>query len=307
MFIPVLFAGTAIALASYVILSFVFSEERRVNRRLQALGDYESQQALEVEPLLQPFRQRVAGPIAAWLAGGVRAFAPGDSKARTRSRLVKAGNPGGLDADGFAALKVLAAAGTAVVCLLLLLIRGTSLGWILLICSGAAAAGFFIPDMWLNHRTQSRKVEIRRAMPDMLDMLTISVESGLGFDAAVAKLVTNSEGPLAHEFARMLQDVQAGMAREDAFRGLAERTDVPEINTFVMSMIQADVFGISVSSVLRTQAREMRVKRRQYAEEQAQKAPVKIVFPLILCILPATLIVVVGPAIVSIIAAFSAT
>ena len=307
MFLPVLFAGTAIALASYAILSFIFSEERRVNRRLQALGEYESQQALEVEPLLQPFRQRVAGPIAAGLARGVRAFAPGDSKARTRARLVRAGNPGGLDADGFAALKGLAAAGVSIVCLMLLLIRGTSLGWIVLLCTAAAAGGFFIPDLWLNHRTQSRKVEIRRALPDMLDMLTISVESGLGFDAAVAKLVTNSEGPLAREFARMLQDIQAGMAREDAFRGLAERTDVPEINTFVMSMIQADVFGISVSSVLRTQAREMRVKRRQYAEEQAQKAPVKIVFPLILCILPATLIVVVGPAIVSIIAAFSAT
>ena len=307
MFLPVLFAGMAIALASYAILSFIFSEERRVNRRLQALGEYESQQALEVEPLLQPFRQRVAGPIAAGLARGVRAFAPGDSKARTRARLVRAGNPGGLDADGFAALKGLAAAGVSIVCLMLLLIRGTSLGWIVLLCTAAAAGGFFIPDLWLNHRTQSRKVEIRRALPDMLDMLTISVESGLGFDAAVAKLVTNSEGPLAREFARMLQDIQAGMAREDAFRGLAERTDVPEINTFVMSMIQADVFGISVSSVLRTQAREMRVKRRQYAEEQAQKAPVKIVFPLILCILPATLIVVVGPAIVSIIAAFSAT
>ena len=307
MFIPVLLAGTAIALASYALLSLVFSEERRVTRRLQSLGEYESQQALQVEPLLQPFRQRVVGPMATGLARGVRAFAPGDSKARTRARLVKGGNPGGLDADGFTALKGLAAAGTAVLCLLLLLIRGTSLGWIILVCTGAAAGGFFLPDLWLNHRTQSRKVEIRRAMPDMLDMLTISVESGLGFDAAVAKLVTNSEGPLAHEFARMLQDVQAGMAREDAFRGLAERTDVPEINTFVMSMIQADVFGISVSSVLRTQAREMRVKRRQYAEEQAQKAPVKIVFPLILCILPATLIVVVGPAIVSIIAAFSAT
>ena len=304
MFIPVLLAGTAIALLSYAVLTFAFSEERRVNRRLRALGEYEAQQALEVEPLLQPFRQRVVRPMAKGMAKGVRALAPGDSKARTRARLVKAGNPGGLDADGFSALKVLAAAAVALVCLLLLLVRGTSLGWIVLLCLGAAAGGFFLPDVWLNSRTQKRKTEIRRALPDMLDMLTISVEAGLGFDAAVAKLVANSEGPLAREFARMLQDVQAGMAREDAFRGLAERTDVPEISTFVMSMIQADVFGISVSSVLRTQAREMRVKRRQYAEEQAQKAPVKIVFPLILCILPATLIVVIGPAIVSIIKAF---
>ena len=126
MFIPVLLAGTAIALASYALLSLVFSEERRVTRRLQSLGEYESQQALQVEPLLQPFRQRVVGPMATGLARGVRAFAPGDSKARTRARLVKAGNPGGLDADGFTALKGLAAAGTAILCLLLMV---TLIGW----------------------------------------------------------------------------------------------------------------------------------------------------------------------------------
>jgi tight adherence protein C len=138
----------------------------------------------------------------------------------------------------------------------------------------------------------------------MLDMLTISVEAGLGFDQAMAKLVRNSTGPLAKEFARMLQEVQAGVERNQALRHMAQRADVSDLNAFITAIIQADVFGVSVSSVLRTQAKEMRLKRRQYAEEQAQKAPVKLVFPLILCILPATILVILGPAVVSIGRAF---
>ncbi|MDO8987425.1 MAG: type II secretion system F family protein, partial [Coriobacteriia bacterium] len=140
--------------------------------------------------------------------------------------------------------------------------------------------------------------------PDMLDMLTISVEAGLGFDQAMAKLVRNTTGPLSEEFGRVLQEVQAGVKRTDAMRRLAQRTEVPELNGFIMAIVQADVFGISVSGVLRSQATEMRIKRRQYAEEAAQKAPVKLVFPLVICILPATLIVILGPAIISFVQVF---
>jgi tight adherence protein C len=138
----------------------------------------------------------------------------------------------------------------------------------------------------------------------MLDMLTIAVEAGLGFDAAVTKYVRNQSGPLAQEFAVALREVQAGMTRREALRALANRCDVAELSAFITAMVQADVFGVSVGSVLRTQSREMRVKRRQRAEEIAQKAPAKMVFPLILCILPATLIVLMAPAILSIIRLF---
>ncbi len=137
-------------------------------------------------------------------------------------------------------------------------------------------------------------------------MLVVSVEAGLGFDAAVSKLVANTTGPLTQELGRMLSEVRAGAARRDALRQLAERTQVPELGTFVTAMVQADLFGISVGNVLRTQASEMRTKRRQQAEEMAQKAPVKLVFPLVLCILPATLLVVLGPAIISIATLFGA-
>lgn len=163
-----------------------------------------------------------------------------------------------------------------------------------------AVAGFYLPDIWLRTRISARQLEIRRTLPDMLDMLTISVEAGMGFDAAVARITGSRSGALSEEFAHMLQEIQSGLARREAMRNLAERTQVPELNTFIMSMVQADVFGVSISKVLRTQSRDMRIKRRQFAEEMAQKAPVKIVFPLVLCILPATLIVIAGPAILGI-------
>jgi tight adherence protein C len=137
-------------------------------------------------------------------------------------------------------------------------------------------------------------------MPDMMDMLMISVEAGLGFDAAVSKYVGNNTGPLSQEFRIVLSEIQAGMSRREALRHAADRTEVPELSAFVMAMVQADIFGISVANVLRGQSHEMRLRRRQLAEEIAQKAPAKMVFPLIICILPATLIVLMGPAVIQI-------
>ena len=135
-------------------------------------------------------------------------------------------------------------------------------------------------------------------------MLTISVEAGLGFDQSVSKYVQNASGPLAEEFGMTLHEIQAGKSRRDALRALGDRASVAELRAFIMAIVQADVFGVSISEVLRTQSHEMRLKRRQRAEELSQKAPAKMVFPLILCIMPATLIVVMGPAIIKIASAF---
>jgi len=302
--VAVVLAGLGAGLLGFTILDLLFSEERRVRRRLAGLSEYERTQAAEAEPLLKSFRDRVAGPAGSRLAGGLRSLVPAMYAARVATRLARAGNPRNLTVSGFVAYKAMGAISAYVTCALAYsLMRGLS-GATLLGSALAAVAGFFIPDLWLRSVTRRRQLAIRRALPDMLDMLTISVEAGLGFDQAVSKLVSNSTGPLAEEFSRMLQEIQAGIARPDAYRHLAERTDVPEVSTFVTSMVQADVFGISVASVLRAQAKEMRVKRRQHAEEIAQKAPVKIVFPLVLCILPATLIILLGPALVSIGRAF---
>ena len=146
---------------------------------------------------------------------------------------------------------------------------------------------------------------IERALPDAIDLLTISVESGLGFDAAVAQVARNTDGPLAEEFARMLQEMQIGRGRADALRSMADRTNLPDLRGFVSAMVQADTFGIPIGAVLRVQSSEIRLKKRQWAEEQAQKVPVKILIPLIFCILPCLFIAVLGPAGITIMHSFS--
>ncbi len=165
--------------------------------------------------------------------------------------------------------------------------------------------GFFAPNLYLYQRTHERSEQLQRELPDAIDLLTISVESGLGFDAAVQQVARNTEGPLADEFSRVLREMQIGQGRADALRALGERTNVPDVRTFVGAMVQADSFGIPIAQVLRVQSAEMRVKRRQRAEEKAQQVPVKITIPLIFCILPTLFIAVMGPAVLSIMDSFS--
>ena len=295
------FAFTAVLV--YFGLSLVFSEERAVSRRLDQMSAYEAGELRQAEPLLRPFSERVIGPAAAGIAATVRAVAPTGYRERVRQRLVLAGSPRKMSAERFIALKAL---GTFVAVLLVLAaatVRTFSAStWLVAVVF--IGITFYFPDARLNGAVADRQKTIRRALPDMLDMLTISVEAGLGFDAAVSKLVRNSSGPLAEEFGRALQEIQAGVERSEALKHMTERTEVPELNAFIMAMVQADMFGISVSKILRAQSHELRVKRRQRAQEMAQKAPAKMVFPLILCVLPATLIVLAGPAVISIGAAF---
>jgi len=293
----------SVALIAWATFTLYFSEDRKVKRRLSQMSDYEQDQAMAAEPALRPFSERIMNPAGAAVGRAVKTVTPRDYRERLRHRLVLAGSPRGMSAERFTVVKFLAASGILLLGIGVTVVKGTSVGsWLFVL--GLAVFAFIAPDLWLSSAISSRQKTIRRALPDMLDMLTISVEAGLGFDQAVSKLVRNSEGPLAKEFARMLQEVQAGVDRSDALRGLVWRTEVPELSAFITAIIQAEVFGISISSVLRTQAAEMRLKRRQMAEEAAQKAPVKMVFPLILCILPATMIVVLGPAIVSVGRAF---
>jgi len=172
---------------------------------------------------------------------------------------------------------------------------------VLIIAGGLGAVfGFFLPDLLLYNSGLKRQDKIPRALPDALDMLTICVEAGLAFDAALAQVARYSTGPLAAEFARVLQEMQIGKSRSEALRSMGERTSSPELKAFISAMIQSAELGIPVAHVLREQAKEMRVRRRQRAEGQAQKVPVKITFPLILCLFPALLIVIIGPGIISI-------
>lgn len=295
----------SVALLATALLGVAFSEERRVTQALHKVSDWEQQQAGDAEPLLRPFRARVLSPAMRGLGTTLGGFLPSNSRARMQHTLELAGNPGGLTPEGVLALGIAGAIVTPLLAIAIVLVLGggTSLIAVLLVIA-AVFVGYLAPSMWIDELRRRRQNAIRLALPDMLDMLTISVQAGLGFDMALTKLIRNTRGPLAEEFARMLGEVQAGVSRRDGLRHLGERTDVSELDNFIMAMVQADVFGVSVSGILQSQALELRKKRRQRAEELGQKAPVKMVFPIILCMLPATMLVILGPAIISVGKAF---
>jgi tight adherence protein C len=207
-------------------------------------------------------------------------------------RLDLAGNPARWTPDRFLAVKGLGLVALAVLGALSGL---HSPALLVLFVAIGAAIGFFLPDLLLYNAGTKRQEKIRLALPDALDMLTVCVEAGLGFDAALAQVARNTTGPLAAEFARALQEMQIGKSRADALRATAERSSAPELRAFVSALVQASELGVPVAAVLREQAKEMRLKRRQHAEERAQKVPVKILFPLILCLFPGMFVVIIGP------------
>ncbi len=229
-----------------------------------------------------------------------RIIAPQKRLQRIKKNLILAGSPRQLDVDKFLALKVLLAITFMITFVLPTYFVFNRLSIMIFSLAMLGAGGYYLPDLYIHRLIQGRKKAIRRALPDTLDLLTISVEAGLGFDAAMQRVVKKNKGPLAEEFRRMLKEIQLGSSRREAFQNLSKRTEVPELESFILAMLQADVFGIRIGKVLRVQSSEMRIKRRQEAEEIAMKAPVKIVFPLVFCIFPALLAVILGPAVIGI-------
>ena len=232
-----------------------------------------------------------------WMRGLAVRLSPSGIGGSLQRRLDLAGNPGRWTPDRVLAVKgfgllVLAALGA--------LYGLRSPGLLILCVILGGAAGFFLPDVLLYNSGQKRQEKIQMLLPDAIDMLTICVEAGMGFDAAMVQVARNTDGPLAAEFARSLQEMQIGKSRSQALRAMVDRTSVPELRTFVSSVVQGAELGIPVAQVLREQAKEMRVRRRQRAEGRAQQVPVKITFPLILCLFPALLVIVVGPGIIEI-------
>jgi len=302
----VLYAGLLLVFLGIVvaIASFSYHERDGVARSLAAVEAIKAAPDPMRQQLDAPFNERVTGPMFQRLTSLGRRFTPNDQSARLRRKLDLAGNPPGWDPDRVLAFKMLGLLVGAAVGFILPLLFG-NVAWALVFGIGLAVFGFFLPNILLYQRAYDRSQTIQRELPDALDLLVISVESGLGFDAALAQVARNTHGPLAEEFFRVLQEMQLGTGRSDAMRALADRTDVTDLRGFVTAMVQADAFGIPIANVLRIQAREMRIRRSQRAEESAQKVPVKILFPLIFCILPALFIVILGPAAIQIMTAFS--
>ncbi len=256
------------------------------------------------EDLDAPFSERVLDPLLKRFLGIGRRLSGADTGNRIHRRLELAGNPAGWTVDRVVSAKVLCGLGGLMVGLLFAAVIDPATTAKLVIVLGAIVLGFFAPNFYLYQKSYDRQNAIQKGLPDAIDLLTISVESGLGFDAALQQVARNTTGPIAEEFARVLQEMQIGQGRSEALRALADRTNLADLRSFVSALTQADSFGIPIGQVLRVQSSEMRVKRRQRAEQKAQQVPVKITIPLIFCILPCLFIAVMGPAVISILSSF---
>ena len=301
----VLFVVCTFGAAGLLVLAFDFNaaERKQAVRLLQAqVGPTSSVEIpnLREEDLSRSIVSRALIPIFTGAGRLARRFTPLGAFERYGRKLTLAGNPAGWDAERVAALKVIGGIVGLVGSFFLSTAGGIGGVKQVVMIGLLTAVGWFGPDVILDNKVEARQKEIRRALPDTLDLLTISVEAGLSLNASIAQVVRNVPGTLSRELSRMLQEIQLGVSRQDAFKALGERTDVPELNGFVLAMIQADVFGVSIANVLRTQSADLRVKRRQRAQEEAQKTPVKIVFPLVVCILPSLFVVVAGPGVIRI-------
>jgi tight adherence protein C len=271
-----------------------------VQARLTQLGTMQAKNLEELE-LQAPFLERTLRPLAAGLSGRMSKVASSSFQEKAEKRLALAGNPGNLRVADWLGIKAVVAIIGAILFIFLFGVLGLmSLPPVLRILMGAVGLmfGYTIPEFWLGGRVRKRQHLILLQIPDTLDLLTISVRAGLGFDAALAKVVEKLEGPLVDEFRRALAEVRVGKARRDALRDIVPRTEVIPLTNFIGAIIQAEQLGVSISKVLQVQSEQLRIERRQRAEEMAAKAPIKMLFPLVGCIFPSLFIIILGPAII---------
>jgi tight adherence protein C len=251
-----------------------------VQARLTQLGSVQARNLEELE-LQQPFTERTLRPFVGRLSRMGSRLSSASSADNSERRLAMAGNPGDLRLSDWLGVKIL------------------FLGLV------GIGIGYLLPEFWLGGRIKARQKIILKMIPDTLDLLTISVRAGLGFDAALAKVVEKLPGPLSDEFRRALAEVRVGKTRRDALRDMVPRTNVQPLSNFIGAIIQAEQLGVSISKVLQVQSEQLRIERRQRAEEMAARAPIKMLFPLVGCIFPSLFIVILGPAIISIVKTMS--
>ena len=301
--VVILALGILLVVSSIVLLALALRTDQEaagVNRSLavlEAMGHAPKELTHELD---LPFTDRVIEPLRARALAIGRRVTGADAAERIRRKLDTAGNPPGWTVDRVLSGKVICAVAGLVVGVLVAVLLGTGFLIGALLTLAGLVVGFFAPNLYLYQRTYDRNERLQRELPDAIDLMTISVEAGLGFDAALQQVAIKTEGPLADEFMRLLREMQLGQGRPEALRGLAERCNVDDVRSFVSAVVQADGFGIPVAQVLRVQSSEMRIKRRQRAETKAQQVPVKITVPLIFFILPCLFIPVMGPAIINI-------
>jgi tight adherence protein C len=290
-------AGVGVALYGALTVRQV---ETSVTARLQRYELRPASSLTELE-LQVPRTERLLGPVRRSIARRVRQVTPIGTIEKSQLKLAQAGNPNNLTVQDFLGIKGMAAIALGIGGFLFMTFILRPAGMIMI---GAEAVvvlgGFFLPDIWIRQKIKARQLEIQRFLADAIDILAISVEAGQGFIGALITLSSRKKNALTYEFDRFRVEVSAGKGRREAFRDLALRTGVEDLKNFVAAMIQADQLGIGIADVLRAQSEELRIKRRQRAEEKARKAPIKMLFPLVLLMFPSLFIVILGPALPSI-------
>ncbi len=291
----VIVAGLVIFVAVLFLIRSGARSSGSVQERMEIYSARAEPVTLEEIELSRPFSERILQPLLERASQFVTRFTPQKTLEQTRYKLELAGRPGDLTPDKFWGIRALAAGGLGAFIFFIMTMGGqVSKGF--MYGFGAGMFGFLFPGIWLGSKISARQNAVLRALPDALDLLTICVEAGLGFDAAMNKVNEKWDDPLSQEFGRVIQEIQLGKARRDALRDMSARMDVADVTSFIAAIIQTEQLGVSISKVLGIQSKQMRMKRRQRAEEKAHQAPIKMLFPMVFLIFPAVYLVLLGPA-----------
>ncbi len=269
-----------------------------LQERLAQYAERDVPESLEEIELSLSFQDRILIPMLRQVANFTVRFTPQKQLEEARHLIDMAGLAGTLEPTSFFALRIVATVGLGLLAFLLFFVftSTTAPTTAILYTVGGAALGYFFPMLWIRSKITRRQTNILKALPDALDLLVICVDAGIGFDQAMGKVYDKWDNELAIAFGRVLRELQLGMPRRDALKAMADRMDVPDVTSFVAAIIQADQLGVSMAQILRIQSDQMRVKRRQRAQEKAQQAPVKMMIPMVLLIFPSIWIVLLGPA-----------
>lgn len=301
-----IFIGVVLVIAVVLVLIGIrnpkAADEQALYERLEEFSQSGTPIDLEQLEMAQPFTERVIYPIARKLGEFTMRFTPQNWLTSISRKLELAGSTSKMDPSLFLALQFISGVGFGVLMFLLLKLTGSNIpgGRIFLFTAGITIVGFFFPQYQLSRNITNRQKNIRKAMPDALDLLTICVEAGLGFDAAMSKVAEKWESQLSMAFARVIQEIQLGKTRREALYDMQANIGLSEMTSFVAAIIQSEQLGVSMAKVLRIQADQMRIKRRQIAEEEAHKAPTKMLIPMALLIFPSILVVLMTPALLQI-------
>ncbi|MBE2221031.1 MAG: type II secretion system F family protein [Anaerolineae bacterium] len=297
---PTLFILLAGVVAVIIIIASIFllrrAEDDPLTVRIDEFAAREEIVSIEEIELSMPITDRIFIPIIRKFSDFIIRFTPQKSLEQTTRQLQLAGNPRNMSAANFWMLRILATVGISGLLAMMMLRNGAETGRVLLWALGGAALGFMLPAMFLRSMIDRRKQAIIKKLPDALDLMTICVDAGLTFNAAMQKVAEKWDDPLSTEFGRVIYEMQLGKSRRQSLKDMSERIDVPDVTSFIAAVLQAEQLGVGIGKVLRIQSEQMRVRRRQRAEEKAQQAPVKMTFPLVFLIFPSIFVVLLGPA-----------